>query len=80
MSTTKRLCPIKGCSVAVPNRNTLMCATHWHMVPRSLRSEVWRWWRNGNLQMHAEAKAKAIAAVEKTEAEQAEAGVQQVML
>jgi hypothetical protein len=40
------LCPARGCPLRVP-RNKLVCLTHWQMIPRTLRNELWRAWDSG---------------------------------
>lgn len=39
-------CPVRPCRVRVAPQY-LMCGFHWGMVPRELRSAVWRSWRGG---------------------------------
>jgi len=42
----QHLCHAIDCNIRVP-ANRLMCAPHWFMVPRILRTEVWRTYRPG---------------------------------
>lgn len=39
-----RECPIKGCA-AIHDRSKLMCLAHWRRVPRPLKDELWRAYR-----------------------------------
>jgi hypothetical protein len=39
-------CPADGCAKLV-DASMLMCAPHWYMVPKHLRSAVWRAWNRG---------------------------------
>ena len=60
-------CPIAGCPYRLPYR-TLLCSTHWGMVPPDLKRRVWDTWGNGSPKDHAaylEARSAAIAAVER---------------
>lgn len=81
----QRTCPIQGCKVQIAGR-LLMCPEHWNLCPKPLRSEVWRFYRAGQertgmaSQTYYEAARKAIEAVNKDVAAQAEQGVQQVLL
>ena len=39
-------CPIPRCGRQIdPSR--LMCRSHWYMVPKRLRDQVWATWRSG---------------------------------
>jgi len=39
-------CPIARCGRQIdPSR--LMCRSHWYMVPKELRDQVWATWRSG---------------------------------
>lgn len=37
-------CPVPGCNQR-HRRDMLMCRTHWYMVPKPLREELWRAYR-----------------------------------
>ena len=39
-------CHARGCETPVPPR-MLMCRKHWFMVPKDVRSAVWREYREG---------------------------------
>jgi hypothetical protein len=82
----KRQCPINGCRVQIDSK-LLMCPAHWGMVPKPLRSEVWRWYRNGQENhpervstMYLDAANRAIKAVEETQARDEQAARQGVLL
>jgi hypothetical protein len=55
-------CPVAGCEIHVSNR-LLMCASHWHLVPKALQGSVYRAWRSGNKRAHAAACKAAIESV-----------------
>lgn len=67
-------CPANGCEIVTPPE-MLMCRSHWYMVPKALRSEVWRAWkarlramedgpdRGEARERHEHVKAEAIRAV-----------------
>lgn len=67
-------CPVKLCPRGV-GPGKLMCAPHWAKVPRDLQNRVYATWRArvddlanaDKIQAHEEAKAAAIAAVERLE-------------
>lgn len=58
-------CAIKRCSCQIdPSR--LMCSSHWYMVPKELRDQVWATWRSGQgafTSQHREAVRRAVIAV-----------------
>lgn len=58
-------CPIKRCGRQIdPSR--LMCRSHWYMVPKELRDQVWATWRSGQgafSSEHREAVRRAVIAV-----------------
>jgi hypothetical protein len=65
-------CPVAGCAVKVP-RTRLMCKGHWYSVPKPLRDEVWRAYRNGVASVeYLEARERAIAAAEGRDPDPAE--------
>lgn len=67
-------CHARGCNV--PTRpEVLMCFRHWGMVPHTLRSEVWRYYRAGQCddkQVSREWLNAADAAIEAVAAKEAE--------
>lgn len=73
-------CPVKGCKVQHPVAR-LMCAAHWALVPRELQSEVWRYFRPGQLKsgmaspMYMEAARNAIERAEREERVAAACGI-----
>ncbi len=39
-------CPVPGCRAQIdPSR--LMCRSHWYVVPKHIRDQVWATWRSG---------------------------------
>ena len=38
-------CPAPGCKASIPH-HMLFCRQHWFMVPKPLRDEVWRTYRD----------------------------------
>lgn len=38
-------CPVPGCE-ARHRRDMLMCRSHWFKIPKPLRDELWRAYRN----------------------------------
>lgn len=65
-------CHATGCAAEIPP-HLFMCRSHWFMVPKPLRREIWRLYRPGQeIDKHPSAEyldaAKAaIAAVERAE-------------
>jgi len=64
-----------------------MCSGHWAMVPRSLKNDVWRWYRPGQekvpgsaCSLYMDAYKAAIAAVNDKIAANGEAAKQQFLL
>jgi hypothetical protein len=58
-------CPIPGCSSRIDS-SRLMCRSHWYLVPREVRDQVWATWRSGQAAFsrdHQDAVLRAIAAV-----------------
>lgn len=39
-------CPVKDCQREKPGENFLMCKPCWYIVPKELRVELWRKWRD----------------------------------
>lgn len=39
-------CHAIGCDVKTP-REMFMCRRHWYMVPRALRTRIWKYYRPG---------------------------------
>lgn len=60
---TPHTCPAAGCTVSVQS-DMLMCRKHWFMVPKVLRSRVWRAWDNGNGAWSQEHRAACAAAID----------------
>lgn len=58
-----RECPIDGCTNRHA-RTKLMCRTHWYMVPKLLRDEVWDSYRRDGVfsERYLEARDAAIKA------------------
>jgi len=59
-------CPADGCEIQV-EREHLMCREHWFLVPKPLRDQIWRAWREwengrGSSAEYIEARDEAIAA------------------
>ncbi|HEX9551842.1 MAG TPA: hypothetical protein VF983_01440 [Streptosporangiaceae bacterium] len=55
-------CPIPRCSRQIdPSR--LMCRSHWYMVPKELRDQVWATWRSGQGACSAEHRGAVHRAV-----------------
>jgi hypothetical protein len=77
----QRTCQIAGCTVQIANK-LLMCPDHWRLCPKTLKSEVWRWYRAGQEKTgmvslnYVDAARAAIAAVEKEERIARAAGIQ----
>jgi len=63
--TGAEACAIPRCRNQIdPSR--LMCRTHWYMVPKELRDDVWATWRSGDgafSKAHQDAVRMAVAAV-----------------
>lgn len=53
-------CPVPGGTAAVETAQ-LMCSRHWYTVPKTLRTALWRAWRNGQ-GMGSEAHVAAMRA------------------
>lgn len=58
-------CPAPGCTKPVP-RSQLACRAHWYAIPKPLRDEVWRAYRDHGMGS-AEHTAAITAAIEALE-------------
>lgn len=54
-------CAVPGCGTPIATR-LLMCAPHWHLVPKPLQQAVWRTWTHGPTAAYLEARQAAIDA------------------
>jgi len=52
-------CPRPECSRDVPD-DQFACRGDWYALPERLRTEIWRGWRSGDTQAHAEAMSEAL--------------------
>lgn len=59
---TKVGCPVPGCS-EMHARRLMMCPTHWRQVPKPIRDEVWRSYREEGVLSEAYIEAR-VAAIE----------------
>jgi hypothetical protein len=41
----KRTCPVTGCASGC-GADQLVCKRHWFKLPKPVRDEIWRLWRN----------------------------------
>lgn len=58
----KHYCAVPGCGEMIPRR-LLMCAVHWSRVPGSLKSAVYRTFKNGGAGAYLAAREAAIDSV-----------------
>lgn len=59
-------CPIPRCSEPI-DLSRLMCRSHWYMVPKEMRDQVWATWRSGQgayEREHQDAVHRAVLAVQ----------------
>lgn len=63
--TPAHVCPAPGCTESVPY-SQLACRGHWFALPKPMRDDVWRAYRNGGPGSpgHTEAIDAAIAWLE----------------
>lgn len=43
----ERRCRIEGC-IRIHRRNLFCCPVHWWKIPKPMRDEIWRTYRNGD--------------------------------
>lgn len=56
-------CPAPGCAELLPFE-TFACRGHWFSIPKPLRDDLWRAWRRGDFEAHAEVRAECVRFLE----------------